>query len=75
MPRPKIKACSICGPHVLVFRKDDSIGLFVDTERGKIRRKDMSLMGDKARDLDNIAWLELTFSCVELALYSRPFLY
>ena len=75
LPRPKIKSCSICDPYVLVFREDDSIGLFIDTERGKIRRKDMSPMGDKARDLDNIAWLQLTFSCVELALHSWLFLY
>ncbi|KIM78173.1 hypothetical protein PILCRDRAFT_98438 [Piloderma croceum F 1598] len=48
MPRPKIRACSICDPYVLVFREDDTIGLFIDTERGKIRRKDMSPMGDKS---------------------------
>jgi cleavage and polyadenylation specificity factor subunit 1 len=49
MPRPKIRACSICDPYVLVIREDDTIGLFIDTERGKIRRKDMSPMGDKVR--------------------------
>jgi cleavage and polyadenylation specificity factor subunit 1 len=48
MPRPKIKACNICDPYVLVFREDDSIGLFIDNDRGKIRRKDMSPMGDKS---------------------------
>ncbi|KAG9227086.1 hypothetical protein CCMSSC00406_0008286 [Pleurotus cornucopiae] len=48
LPRPKIRACSICDPFVLIFREDDSIGLFIgETERGKIRRKDMSAMGDK----------------------------
>lgn len=48
MPRPKIRACSISDPFVLVLREDDSIGLFIgETERGKIRRKDMSPMGDK----------------------------
>ena len=47
MPRPKIRACSICDPFVLVLREDDSIGLFIETERGRIRRKDMSPMGDK----------------------------
>ena len=51
MPRPKIRTCSICDPYVLVFREDDSIGLFIDTERGKIRRKDMSPMGDKVRNI------------------------
>ncbi|KAG6833062.1 hypothetical protein H0H87_011806 [Tephrocybe sp. NHM501043] len=48
MPRPKIRACSISDPFVLIVREDDSIGLFIgETERGKIRRKDMSPMGDK----------------------------
>ena len=50
MPRPKIRACSISDPFVLIIREDDSIGLFIgETERGKIRRKDMSPMGDKVR--------------------------
>ncbi|KXN84455.1 Protein CFT1 [Leucoagaricus sp. SymC.cos] len=49
MPRAKIRACSICDPFVLVVREDDSIGLFIgEMERGKIRRKDMSPMGDKS---------------------------
>lgn len=48
MPRPKIRACCISDPFVLIIREDDSIGLFIgETERGKIRRKDMSPMGDK----------------------------
>ncbi|KAF9486143.1 hypothetical protein BDN70DRAFT_870239 [Pholiota conissans] len=48
MPRPKIRACSISDPFVLIVREDDTIGLFIgETERGKIRRKDMSAMGDK----------------------------
>ncbi|KAF9008327.1 CPSF A subunit region-domain-containing protein [Cyathus striatus] len=47
MPRPKIRACSISDPFVLIIREDDSIGLFIETDRGKIRRKDMSPMGDK----------------------------
>ncbi|KAJ7057084.1 CPSF A subunit region-domain-containing protein [Mycena amicta] len=48
MPRAKIRSCSICDPYVIVIREDDSIGMFIDTERGKIRRKDMSPMGDKS---------------------------
>lgn len=49
MPRPRIRACSISDPFVLILREDDSIGLFIgETERGKIRRKDMSPMGDKS---------------------------
>lgn len=46
-PRPKIRSCSIIDPYVLISREDDTIGLFIDTDRGKIRRKDMSPMGDK----------------------------
>ncbi len=46
-PRPKIRACSIADPFVLIVRDDDTIGLFIETDRGKIRRKDMSPMGDK----------------------------
>ncbi|KAF7292889.1 Cleavage and polyadenylation specific protein [Mycena indigotica] len=48
MPRAKIRSCSISDPYVIVIREDDSIGMFIDTDRGKIRRKDMSPMGDKS---------------------------
>ncbi|KAL1736023.1 CPSF A subunit region-domain-containing protein [Schizophyllum commune] len=49
VPRAKIKSCSICDPYVLIFREDDTIGLFIgETTRGKIRRKDMSPMGEKS---------------------------
>ncbi len=52
MPRPKIRGCSISDPFVFIVREDDSIGLFIgETERGKIRRKDMSPMGDKVSSL------------------------
>ena len=48
MPRPKIRSCSISDPFVLIIREDDSLGLFIgEPDRGKIRRKDMSPMGDK----------------------------
>ncbi|TFK49248.1 hypothetical protein OE88DRAFT_1662681 [Heliocybe sulcata] len=48
MSRPKIRFCSICDPFVLILREDDSLGLFIgEPERGKIRRKDMSPMGEK----------------------------
>ena len=48
--RPKIKYCSICDPFVFILREDDTIGLFIgEPERGKIRRKDMSPMGEKVR--------------------------
>lgn len=50
--RPKIKHCSILDPFVLIVREDETIGLFIgEMERGKIRRKDMSPMGDKVRSV------------------------
>lgn len=46
--RPKIRYCHISDPFVLILREDDSLGLFVgDAERGRIRRKDMTPMGEK----------------------------
>ncbi|KZT36486.1 hypothetical protein SISSUDRAFT_989137 [Sistotremastrum suecicum HHB10207 ss-3] len=47
--RPKIRACHISDPFILIIREDDTLGLFIgEAERGKIRRKDMSTMGDKS---------------------------
>jgi len=61
MPRPKIRGCSISDPFVFIVREDDSIGLFIgETERGKIRRKDMSPMGDKVDLIFVVAHLMLT---------------
>ena len=61
MPRPKIRGCSISDPFVFIVREDDSIGLFIgETERGKIRRKDMSPMGDKVDFLRSSSLLLLT---------------
>ncbi|EJD05583.1 cleavage factor protein [Fomitiporia mediterranea MF3/22] len=46
--RPKIRFCCISDPFILVIREDESLGLFVgDAERGRIRRKDMTPMGEK----------------------------
>ena len=46
--RPRIKYSSICDPFVFILREDETIGLFIgEPERGKIRRKDMSPMGEK----------------------------
>ena len=51
MTRPRIRAASILDPFVLVLREDDTLGLFVgEPARGKIRRKDMSALGDKVRN-------------------------
>ena len=48
--RPKIRYCCISDPFILVTREDESLGLFVgDAERGRIREKDMTSMGEKAR--------------------------
>ncbi|KAH9930484.1 CPSF A subunit region-domain-containing protein [Epithele typhae] len=48
VPRPRVRSCSISDPFILILREDDTIGLFIgEPERGKIRRKDMSPMGDK----------------------------
>ncbi|KAF7329846.1 Cleavage and polyadenylation specific protein [Mycena kentingensis (nom. inval.)] len=72
MPRAKIRACSICDPYVIVIREDDSIGMFIDTDRGKIRRKDMSPMGDKSsRYLTGCFFVDTTGlfdSCFETAV-------
>lgn len=69
-PRPKIKSCSICDPFVLIIREDDTIGLFIgELERGKIRRKDMSPMGDKVRiEPPSVASSWLTVSARHLAM-------
>ena len=48
--RPKTKHGSICDPFVFILREDDTIGLFIgESERGKIRRKDISPTGEKDR--------------------------
>ncbi len=50
LARAKIRCCAISDPFVLVLREDNTMGLFIgESERGKIRRKDMSAMGDKVR--------------------------
>lgn len=65
MPRARIKACSICDPFVLILREDETIGLFIgETERGKIRRKDMSPMGDKV--MSDAVLLQTSFNGVPL---------
>jgi len=50
--RSRIKACSVLDPYVLIIREDETIGLYLGVEsRGKLRRKDMTAMGDKASPL------------------------
>ena len=75
VPRAKIKACSICDPYVLIVREDDTIGLFIDAQRGRVRRKDMSPMGDKV--ILNLPLSRHPFSCAcvkGVALLGRMFL-
>lgn len=77
MPRPKIRACSICDPFVLVIREDDSIGLFIGETTGKIRvrRKDMSPMGDKVKPERIVNKSYFLHHNVDLSLPCRMFLY
>ena len=71
LPRAKIKACNICDPFVLILREDETIGLFIgESERGKVRRKDMSPMGEKVHLmttksalLTNLWFLGVSLSC------------
>ena len=50
--RPKIRACHISDPYVLILREDDTLGMFIgEADRGKVRRKYMSAMGDKVNNL------------------------
>ncbi|KAJ6591099.1 CPSF A subunit region-domain-containing protein [Mycena vulgaris] len=69
--RPKIRACSISDPYVIVVREDDSIGLFIETEKGRIRRKDMAPLGEKgSRYLAAFFFTDLTGifdTCLESA--------
>ncbi|KAJ3764362.1 CPSF A subunit region-domain-containing protein [Lentinula raphanica] len=47
-PRARIRACSISDPYVLILREDDTMGLFIgEASKGKLRRKDMSMLGGK----------------------------
>ena len=73
--RPRIKYCSICDPFVFILREDDTIGLFIgEPERGKIRRKDMSPMGEKVGFGLILCWT-LILIPEDFALYCRLILY
>jgi hypothetical protein len=75
MPRPKIRGCSISDPFVFIVREDDSIGLFIgETERGKIRRKDMSPMGDKVNH-QSIVVLLTHISLIVVKIFDRKLLH
>jgi cleavage and polyadenylation specificity factor subunit 1 len=77
VPRPKIRHCSICDPFIMVIREDDSLGLFIgEPERGKIRRKDMSPMGDKVLPLlELLGSLPLTCRTLDLEVHCRMLLF
>jgi cleavage and polyadenylation specificity factor subunit 1 len=74
--RPKIKYCSICDPFVFILREDDTIGLFIgEPERGKIRRKDMSPMGEKVRYFGVPPFPGINRSVEDITLYRRLILH
>lgn len=77
-PRAKIKSCSIADPYVVVVREDNTLGLFIgETGKGKMRRKDMSMLGDKvdncparrARRLALPILIELTLTWCQMSRY------
>lgn len=48
MTRPRIRYASICDPFVVILREDDTLGLFIgEPSKSKLRRKDMSMLGDR----------------------------
>jgi len=68
--RPKIKYCSICDPFVFILREDDTIGLFIgEPERGKIRRKDMSPMGEKVCRYHIVSLSDINCLLEDIAIY------
>jgi cleavage and polyadenylation specificity factor subunit 1 len=44
--RAKIRSCSIADPFILFIREDNTLGLFIG-EKGGVRRKDMTALGNK----------------------------
>jgi cleavage and polyadenylation specificity factor subunit 1 len=46
--RAKIRSCSIADPFILFIREDNTLGLFIG-EKGGVRRKDMTPLGNKVR--------------------------
>lgn len=65
--RPKIKACSISDPFILILREDETLGLFVgEAERKRIRRKDMSAMGDK---VSTVLFCRCNFGSISLGWF------
>lgn len=52
MSRPRIRSACIQDPFIVILREDDTLGLFVgEPAKLKLRRKDMSLLGDKVLQL------------------------
>ncbi|KAF9078133.1 CPSF A subunit region-domain-containing protein [Rhodocollybia butyracea] len=46
--RARIRHCSISDPYVMILREDGTMGLFIgEAAKGKVRRKDMSMLGGK----------------------------
>jgi len=49
MTRPRIRSASIYDPFIIILREDDTMGLFIgERSKSKLRRKDMSMLGDRA---------------------------
>ena len=63
--RAKIRYCSISDPFILILREDETLGLFVgDAEKGRIRRKDMTPMGEKVSQISqSLHYLILSSFC------------
>lgn len=48
MTRPRIRYASIYDPCIVILREDDTMGLFIgEPSKLKLRRKDMSMLGDR----------------------------
>ena len=48
MTRPRIRYASINDPFIVILREDDTMGLFIgEPSKSKLRRKDMSMLGDR----------------------------
>ncbi|KAG9052399.1 mRNA cleavage and polyadenylation factor subunit [Serendipita sp. 407] len=66
-PRAKIRSASILDPYILILREDDTLGLFIgEPSRGKVRRKDMSALGDKKTRYLAASFYDDRLGCLKL---------
>jgi hypothetical protein len=54
--RARIRAAAVCDPYAAVLRADGTLGLFVAADARKLRRKDMSALGDKSARYDAVTF-------------------